>query len=490
MVNVIRTRKLSFNRNNKRLWLTPKLVAEAGLAGDDVFYQEYSNSENGPVLNIHRKSVPGAIKSKVANTAKGGVIDINRSDLTKHFQDYEEVNISLVGDTIIVSGAIHESKIVQRESAIKRRAATNEPIRKGGIFVGTGLLCHSVHKGLHLSGVKTKERFGAELEELPSEVNINTNEIWDDCHKDALFYQGDIHHLDSKLVPKLDMLVIGFPCPASSKLNTIRKTTGQKDVFHPQTGTVFQPTLTIIIESNPALVVLENVVGFRGSIVDHIMCDVMRRQGYLMTETYVTGTAHGDFEMRKRLCRVWYSKNLSKPNLDEIKAFEQPNQLTVEDILEPISLDDTRWGRRSYLEAKTKESKNNHQYRVVSNTDSVFNTIGANYGRIQPDSPMIAHPNKQFFTRIFTQSEHCNIRGISGQMKKAVVDLAEGKSDLIESTRTKGFEVHKMLGNSCTPKAWVSAGRMLGNWIKSLGGAKKTTPPAKVKFEQMSLISE
>ena len=488
MLSVTRTRTLSFHRNNKRLWLTPKFVADAGLSGDDVIYQTYHKTADGPALHIHREPVPESIKCKVANTAKGGVIDINRSDLTEHFQDYEQVNITVNGDIIVITGAIHESKVIERETALRRRAKNNGPIRKGGIFVGTGLLCESIHQGMAISGVITKERFGAELAELPAEVNINTNKLWNDCYKDARFYQGDIHHINLNIVPKLDMLVIGFPCPASSKLNTQRKVKGEKDVFHPETGTVFQPTLSIIIKSNPALVVLENVVGFSGSEVDHIMCDVMRRQGYLMTQTYLTGTSHGDFERRQRLCRVWYSKNLPEPDLLQIKEFEQANALTVGDVIEPISNDDPRWGRRKYLEDKHIEKKNNHKYCLVNNKTTLLNTMGANYGKIQPDSPMIPHPEKPFFSRIFTQAEHCNIRGINGQMKKAIVDLAEGKSDLTINTHTKGFEAHKMLGNSCSPKPWISSGRVFGQWVKSLAPNTKKKRQTNQEEGQMALV--
>ncbi len=464
-VNFIRTRKLGFHRNNKRLWLTPRIIEDAGLKGHDVVYLKFIEDDGVPSLSISTIADTEAHKCHVAETARGGVLDLNTKQLTAHFADYDQVHIHLSASGIYISGRIHESRILEREESIKSRVLGSQPLRKGGLYAGLGLLCRSAHRGLKQAGINVKQRFGNEYAELPSEVNLGGNEIWEDAFDDAVFLQEDIFTMDMRLVPKLDIVVLGNPCPAFSKVNTNMKKSGQTDVFHPESGTIFQPTLNFLQASNPAIVVLENSTGFKDSLFDYIMSDVMKRFGYCQMDTTVTGREFGAFERRERLCRMWVSKGLGMPLMSKLLSYRRENELTVADIIEPMDLESDCWGERKCLIAKDKEAHNGHKHCLVSMEDTKLNVLGANYHKIQADSPHVPHPVKVGYSRIFTASEHCNIRKIDGRLKQEVVAVAEGHHPAKESTRSCASSAQKMLGNGVNPEAWESVFNWIGSWL-------------------------
>jgi len=267
-----RKQALGFHKQNKRVWINDGAIQDAELRAGDRVVHRYDFVKR---LLIIEKSDEGT--HKVAETQKGGVIDIVNGKLTNLFKDNQYVDVIAKDGQIIVKGHHAESQIQEREEALLRRVATGEPLRKGGAFAGLGLLCRSIHRGLKRSGVAVKQCFANELNAIAAEVNRAGNEIWEDADKDAIFSIDDVFEMDMSIVPRLDLLVLGSPCPAFSQLNTKRQREGKKDIFHPESGTIFQPTLEIIRRSNAAIVLLENSKHLEGSIFDYIMTDVMER---------------------------------------------------------------------------------------------------------------------------------------------------------------------------------------------------------------------
>lgn len=487
-VEFIRTRKLGFNRKNKRLWITPRVNSDAGFDAGTVVYVKFGSKNDVPILTISHSSIEGSEALKVADTSKGGVIDINNQKITTHFNDYDQVQIKVENGLIKVSGHHHESKIIEREESYKRRLETYQPLRKGGLFVGTGLLCRSIHRGLKTSGVNVKQLFANEYEPLSAEANVAGNETWDDAMPNARFVLDDIYTMDMRLVPKLDMVVIGSPCPAFSKANVEMKNQGKSDIFHPESGTIFQPILNFIQTSNPALVILENSRFFKDSIFDYIMGDVMGRLGYKSTDTVVTGQDFGAFERRERLCRVWVSKGLALPNVDLLHSLHKSNDRTVRDVIEPYPLDGDGWRQRAYLEAKDAQTHNGHKYFLVKETDTKLPVLSASYAKIQPDSPLLSHPTLKGFSRILTPSEHCNIRNIFGRLKEEICAIAEGHHPAKDTTASNNTLAHRMLGNSVTSETWEAVGEWLGWWMQSLIGRKLEAQHVPATGDQLSML--
>ncbi|MDB2343139.1 DNA cytosine methyltransferase [Porticoccaceae bacterium] len=463
-MNISRKRALGFHKNNKRIWLEGVVLENAGLsAGDGVSYVYRED-------DILIRSSDENPTHKVCHAARGPIIDIVNANVTRMFKDYSHVSVfSDKNGEITIKGYLAESKILERESDFKRRVKSGEPLRKGGAFAGLGLLCQSVARGLNGVGVKTAHRWSNEYSDIAAAVNL-AGEIWESAADDAIMVVDDIYNLDFTQIPRLDVLVLGNPCPAFSSINVSGKKEGNGDIWNKDSGTIFQPTLEMIRAGNPAVVILENSKFMLDSIFDFILCDVMKRFGYRRTETIITGQDYGDFERRERLCRVWVSKGLPELRLENLPRRE--NERTVADVLEPISMDHSSWGRRPYLEVKDAQAHNNHQFTKVSLTDRTTPVFTASYARIQADTPHIPHPERPFETRIFSVSEHCNIREIDGSLKEAVLSVEQGTLPEGKSTRGSSSEAHRLLGNSCCPRAWASVGERVGLWALKLAGVE------------------
>jgi len=135
-----------------------------------------------------------------------------------------------------------------------------------------------------------------------------------------------------------------------------------------------------------------------------------------------------------------------------------------------MELDDKRWARRRYLEAKDAQKHNGHKYCITDLSAKNVPTCGANYHKIQADSPLIEHPEKPLVTRIMTPSEHCNLRDISGSLKENIVAVEQGEHYSQQTTRGSASECHKMLGNSVAPRPWEAVGYRLGEWLTNMAG--------------------
>lgn len=486
-MNITKKLSLGFHKNNKRLWLTGSLLDAASLPAGKGYACEYSDATITifPVTGESQTNV-------VSNTARGAVIDLVNRRVTESFADFSHVVVTAADEKLIVSGHLAEAKISQREGDFKRRVKTGEPLRKGGAFVGLGLLCQSVARGLNAAGLKTAHRWSNEYSDVAAAVNLG-GEIWDTAAPDATMVVDDIYQLDFTKVPTLDVLVMGSPCPAFSSANVGGKKRGNGDIWNKDAGTIFQPILQLVSAANPCVVVLENSKYMVGSIFDHILSEVMERYGYRASETILNGQHSGDFERRERLCRVWVSKGLPELDLENLPKVE--NERTVADVLEPISMDDPRWARRKYLEAKDAETHNNHQFTKVCLTDNKTPVFAASYGKIQADTPHIAHPERPLETRIFTPSEHCNVREIDGSLKDALLSLENGTLPEGKSSRGSSTEAHRLLGNSCAPRAWEAVGVRLGSWALGLAVEKDMASAAPliesmVESKDASIVEE
>jgi DNA (cytosine-5)-methyltransferase 1 len=446
--------------------MTPKLVSDAGLEKGSPIVVEYNHSNGIPTAKIVSKVLKGKKQLSVVGTARGNVIDLNNAAFSEHFKEYKEVEIVISGNTIRIKGALGESRVYQREEQAIEKLSKGSPLLIGSLCSGIDVLCKSVHEGLQKSGIKTSHMFSNEIEEAPAELSYESNPIWKNKHPKAVFFQGDIFNLNSRLIPKLDIVVVGYPCTPFSKLNNNRET---RDVYHPIAGTMFQPTLSFISSSNPFLVIMEETPLYLKSITDHIMTDVMDRFGYTKSALKVKANDFGDFELRERACVIWYSRNLPQLDIDKLNDYKNKNTRPLSEILTEIDLDSDKWRVRKYLENKDAETHNSHRYCKMTGHEVVTPILAGNYAKSQPDSPHITHPLDSSKTRLITEGEHCSIRDIDGEFKDSIIQYAQGRHSINVRKSTQITKTHRFLGNSVGPKCWKNIGSWLGDWINTVG---------------------
>ena len=263
------------------------------------------------------------------------------------------------------------------------------------------------------------------------------------------------------MIPKLDILSIGYPCKKFSRLIT---NSDNRDISGVE-GTLFVPVLNVIRLSNPAIVVMENSDRMVGSNTLNIMDDVMKRWGYKTSSTIVRGVEHGDLEVRPRIAKIWVSEGLVDIDLTKMEPPERAARY-LDDVLEPIDLDDRKWKTYDYLKLKSFETHNNHKHCVFTGKATSIPSFTASYQKAQPDTPFIAHPVNSELSRLFSPSEHCNVKRIYGKLKQAIVDVGTGDYSFIKSNRSNLTLAQTLLGNSVAPLCWQDVGEFIGNRLQ------------------------
>ncbi len=458
-MNHIESLSLKITAKGKRIFLNNKSLSERQFTCGARYDVDYGFEEVKVILNPVGTRV-------VADTFKGEIIDIQNKRMSESFPKNERVTVTYQDGLIILRAYHHDAKVAKREQALLDRVSNNLSLRMGGIFAGMGLLCRQIHRGLHNAGLKTKMRFANEYDRHAADVNINSCEIWNSATKDAVLVQDDIHTMDMSLVPELDVLVIGYPCVGFSLQQSVNR---KRDIEHDIAGLLFVPVLEFINRANPAIIILENSYNMKGSTTEFIMDGILAKTAYNTAETALTGQEFGGFEKRKRLARVWYSKNLNPLIFDNLLGGIE-NARTVSDVLDPMSDNDSAWKDMSYIRCKTSETHHSHKFIEVKGTDTKLPAFSATYAKVQADSPIVGHPTNPELHRIFTPSEHCNVRSIDGDMKAAIVSIGDSTNHL-QNGRTNVTKAHSLLGNAISPEPWEAFGKHLGQWI--VGHAKK-----------------
>lgn len=386
--------------------------------------------------------------------SKGNIVDLQNKTMSTVFADVDRVNVDYQKERIVLKAHYSEQQVIKREQSIKAGGS----VKIGEVFAGTGNLSLQIKRGLKKSGVRSKHVFAIERCKDKSYILSANDELWDD--KDARLFTDDIMLMDVSQLPAVDILVVSYPCVGFSMMQTDK---AKRDLRHPEAGVLFVKLLEIISKTNPSTIIIENSPRMRDSDTLYIMDTVLSTTGYRNTEGTLKGHDFGDFEPRERLIKIYTSKGLTPFNVSNIKP-QLSSVRKVEEILEPHTVKETDWKPYSYLRNHAKNSAHGHGFFAATPADTKLKTFGANYAKAQPDSSFLQHPENKDLFRMFTPSEHANIRRFDTGMHRAILESSEGKGSFYQ--RGSKMRAHKMMGDSIAPLPWFAAGLAIGNWIK------------------------
>lgn len=133
---------------------------------------------------------------------------------------------------------------------------------------------------------------------------------------DSYLVEGDIQKIDTKDIPKLDILTAGFPCQAFSSVGLLQG-------FDDPRGNLFFETARVINAVKPRVVFLENVANLvkhdEGRTFD-VIIKTLNNLGYHVVWQVMNAKEYGDLpQQRNRIYIVAfkYKKNLNKFHFPE-----------------------------------------------------------------------------------------------------------------------------------------------------------------------------
>lgn len=445
------TLSLKTTSKGSRVWLNNGTLKNSGFTAGVRYKVEF----------FKRYVLVSLDENGARTVSKGDIIDLQNKSMTKIFPNSNRVHVLYGKGKVIIKAYHHDEKIKRREVSLIERIARKLPLRLGDWCAGIGFLGKQFAKGLLAAGIMTSVVFANEYDRHACDIYHNSNtEHMESFADNVVIIHDDLFTMDQSLVPELDVMVVGYPCVGFSGQQSSNRS---RDVKHLSSGLLFVPLLESINRANPSLIMIENSDRMLDSETSFIMDTVLEKTGYKYSHTVLDGLEHGDFEPRRRLAKVYYSKNLSDLDLTQLKV-KKTNPRTLADLLEPMSLSSSNWKDLSYLSKKNKDKSHNHKFIVPKPSATKLPTFTASYAKIQCDSTIIEHPENPKLHRICTASEHCNVRHITGELKKGVVSIAEGTHHL-QKGRTNATKAHFLLGNTISPTPWVDLGRFVGEWV-------------------------
>lgn len=434
--------KIGIHKEKRRVYLQGRKLARQGVEPG----QHFNVIEQGDnlILEINPNG-----KYKVSRRQSNGellpVIDLRVDEIAKLFEGVDTIRAAVKAGKIVISAHHQHTKIKAREARLAEKLATGKPLDCCSLFHGGGVVDKAIHAGLKSAGVKSRIAVAVEIESNYLESSLANNpELFDD---DSIVIESPVQMVNLKNAPEVDVVVAGIPCTGASKSG---RSKGKLEFAesHSEAGALFFSFLQVVQVLNPALVIMENVSEYANTSSWVVIRSVLASLGYTLQETVLNGNEFGALENRNRLCAVAVSNGIAVGDIKGITPVRE-KEACLNDVLEPIALDDARWKSFDYLakkEARDKAAGKGFSRQLLTGLEAFCGTIGRGYAKCRSTEPFLMHPLIESLSRILTPVEHARVKGIP----ESVVN---GLSDTI---------AHEVLGQSVIYPVFEAVAKWLG----------------------------
>ena len=439
--------KIGVHRNRKRLWLEGRKLERAGISPGQKFNLVWNRDENQLVLEFATEG-ERSVSKRMRRGREMPIIDVSGNIIEDTLgASIDRAEVKIFPGKIVVQLSPHDLLAKERIDRLLKRVKNNEPLQTGSIAHGGGVLDHALHTGLKDEGIRSRLAFAVEIEDNILEASLENNPVWDE---ETLYVSASMAEINTRDLPKVDILVAGLPCVGASKSGK-SKNKLDKAEDHPSAGLLFIPFIQIMNDTNPAIVIFENVPEYMTTFSHDAITNIFGKRGYTFHSTMLEGNAFGALEDRKRLCLVGVSNDL-EIRLDSLMPTRN-KESTLSEILEDITPDSEEWREYRYIVEKAMRDTaagKGFKLNLVDGSATKVGTIGAGYHKVRQTEPKVKHPTDPKLMRQLTPKEHASVKTIP--------------PELIENLNAT--LAHTILGNSVIWSAWRSVGRHLAQQCK------------------------
>jgi DNA (cytosine-5)-methyltransferase 1 len=433
--------RLGERRGRKRIYLETSALCSAGVEPGDRFSISVNALHSTITIRLDPHG-PRMVTKRQRPTTLIPVLDISSDAVDDIARTWERARVDYSSGCVVVR--VHRDHVAEatREARLRERLQSQRPLEIVSLCTGIGALDHAIVNGLCAEGVKAAVTFAVEREERTLSAAMANNEVF---ASNATTVCGRLEDLEPQLLPRADVLIAGLPCTGASLAGRAARH-GEAPEEHEEAGILFVHFLDAIARVNPAVVILENVVAYRNTAGMLAIRAVLGMRGYHVRETVVDGPSYGNIEARRRLVMVATSYGMGF-------EFALPPQVNatvrLSDILESVPDDSERWKHLAHLDAKDAKAAargTNFRIAIVDPTAESVPTIGAGYSRSRGCEPLLEHPTRAGYRRLFTPLEHSRVKGIPEHL---IAGLTEPQQ-------------HTALGNAITYNAFLHVGKTIG----------------------------
>jgi len=443
--------KIGEARQKPSIWMEGQKLAHGGLRIGDKFTIRSDKAARRLELIAVPANFVGStftVSKRERNGTVHPLLQLRSDEIRQVFEDDEKVRIAIRNGRIVITALQLQTKIRERLKRLKEKLDRGEKLAVTSLFHGGGVLDRAIHSGLLRAGVGSFVQVGVELEAEYLNASLRNNpDIW---QADSISICSDIRDVSLEgNIPQCEILTGGVPCTGASKAGRVKNDLEFAEE-HDSAGTLFFDYLAWVKATNPAIVVLENVPEYQNTASMAVIRSVLRSLGYVLNEEVLDGSDFGALENRKRMVMIAHT-----PGLGDLFSFEnlkthKVREASINDILEPVPLDSTRWKPYAYLTEKAIKDKaagkNFGLQRLTGNEDGC-GTIGRHYFKGRSTEPFLIHPENPDLFRLFTRLEH-------GRVKTIPAVLTEGVSET---------SAHEIMGQSVVYEQFDSIGEEIGS---------------------------
>lgn len=162
-----------------------------------------------------------------------------------------------------------------------------------------GILSTALHEGLAAGGVRSQLALANELSEAYLDVARAANSVVGPGATTAALPMQELAR-DAWLLRQLtpvEILEAGIPCSGASKAGVAKRGLAKME-DHPTVGHLVGAVIELVAASQPAIVLLENVVSYREAASAAILRGWLRDAGYAIAEAELDASDFGSLRAR------------------------------------------------------------------------------------------------------------------------------------------------------------------------------------------------
>lgn len=451
MLSVVNT-KLGEGKGVPRVWLEGKKLSTTGFEPGQPLYVSFDKQNKRVVV---KNSDSGELEStlSVSQRTKPGRVDPLIEIKSEEFRDlFGEIGVLLrvvikgQGMFVIEQHGIN-CRIIERENRLLSKIQNSETLAVGSLFSGGGVLDHAIHEGLLKGGIKSFNQFVVEREYSYIDAMVrNSPQLFSES---SILIESSIEYVELRKPPQVDLVVAGIPCTGASRAGKTKNRLAFAE-DHDEAGACFFYFLNFVTQTNPAIVIIENVPDYMNSASYSVIKSVLTTLGYKLTDAILNGVRFGGLENRDRMCLVAVSKGLDRFDFESVvPVVDKPAQLS--EVLEELPDDHPSWKRYDYLaekELRDKSAGKGFKRALVTGSEESVPTLRRLYHKGGSCDTFVRHSDGER-SRLFTAYEHARIKGVPQ-------DVIDGLSNTI---------AHEVLGQSVVYPVFLALGFALANHL-------------------------
>lgn len=405
--------RLGQNRGNPRLWLEGLRLNRIGFEPGSRFRVDLDLDRrqvrlvldaNGDraVSQRQRQGEDGEVVRKTP------IIDVTGGALAEVLGEGAKIRATLSAGEIVFDLHPVELAIEAREKRTREHVAQGY-LTEGTLCAGAGVSTLAFHEGVQAQGLRSRVDWIVDRDHRYLEMaSVNNPAVTEDTR----LYEAALEELEPVALGSVDSLGLSLPCTAHSKAGRAKRKI-EKAEDHPTDALAVYGALRIVEAVNPSVIVSENVVDARNSASYAIFMAYLNEQGYTMFEGTYDNAQSGTLENRTRWWLVAISRGLAEGfSMDQVPNY--PRQYDcLEQALDDISHDDSRWRAFEYLAtkaAKDAAAGKNFKPNIVRPDATEVGCISRGVSKVRQTDPRLGRDDG--LQRLFTPEEHARLKGI------------------------------------------------------------------------------